>query len=658
LVLRQGKFLLAAAVAVLASAAAGQASAGDTDAALFGARESAVALDISPSGQFVSYIAPAKSGGSVAFIADVAAGTAKPFLNSGAGGERLRWCYFVTDLRLICRYTAIVDDAGLLIGFSRLIAVNSDGSDLKQLGQASSFYDAGYRQFDGEILDWLPGAGGSVLMAREYVRESGNSNTRMVRRKSGFGVDRIDTMNLKSTPVEPPRQEAGEYMTDGRGNVRLMSLMDINSDQVTGRSKYSYRPAGSRDWKPLTDYVEDEDFDPLAVDATNDSLYVLKPLNGRKALYRIKLDGTMATELVASHDRVDIDNVIRSANGQRVIGYTFAVEKRTGEYFDPEYKALVAALGRAIPTLPIVDIDRASADGSKVLIFAGADNDAGRYFVFDKKTKNLAEIMLVRPDLENRQLASVRPVVVAAADGTPVPAYLTTPPGKQAKNLPAVVLPHGGPSSRDEWGFDWLAQYLAARGYAVLQPNYRGSAGFGDAWLMENGFKSWRTSIGDITSSAKWLVSQGIADPKRLAIVGWSYGGYAALQSAATDPTLFKAVAAIAPVTDLALVKKEAENYTNWQVTAKFVGSGPHIVEGSPLKHAADIRVPVLLIHGDKDQNVGVQQSDRMEAALRAAGAQVEYLRFKGLDHQLDDSAARQEMLTKIGQLLSRTIGH
>jgi len=266
--------------------------------------------------------------------------------------------------------------------------------------------------------------------------------------------------------------------------------------------------------------------------------------------------------------------------------------------------------------------------------------------------------MLVRPELENQKLANVRPVSVKSPDGVTIPAYLTVPPGKEAKNLPAVVLPHGGPSDRDEWGFDWLAQFLAAKGYAVLQPEYRGSAGFGDAWLLQNGFKSWRTSIGDITASAHWLADQGIADPKRLAIVGWSYGGYAALQAAATDPSLFKAVAAIAPVTDLALLKEEARDYVNWQIVADFVGSGPHVVEGSPLRHASAIRVPVLLVHGDMDQNVGVLQSEKMDAALRAAGTPVEFLRFKSLDHQLEDSAARTEMLTKIGQLLDRTIGH
>ena len=644
------------AVALLSSAARAQTAVIDPEAAIFGARESAIGLDLSPSGRLVSYVAPSSGGGAVAFIADVQTGDSKPFLNSGKGGDHLRWCRFVTDQRLICRYTGIVNDAGVLLGFSRLIAVNSDGSDMKQLGQGDSFYDAGLRQFDGEVLDWLPGQGGSVLMGRAYIPE-GRSGTRMVRSKNGYGVDRVDTVTLKASPVEAPHPGVSGYWSDGQGHVRLMSEAGIDNDLLTGKDKYSYRTAGSRDWKPLTGFVEDKEFVPLAIDATSDSLYVLKPLNGRKALYRIKLDGSMQTELIASHPKVDIDDVIRSANGQRVIGYTFAVDKRTGEYFDPEYKGLVDSLGLAIPNLPIIDVDSSSADGSKVLIYAGADNDPGRYFVFDKKAKNLAEILLVRPELENQKLASVRPVSATATDGTSIPAYLTLPPGKEAKNLPAVVLPHGGPSSRDEWGFDWLAQYLAARGYAVLQPNYRGSAGFGDAWLMENGFKSWRTSIGDVTASAHWLVSQGIADPNRLAIVGWSYGGYAALQSAVTEPALFKAVVAIAPVTDLSLLKAEAEDYVNSQIVAKFIGAGPHIIEGSPLKHASAIRAPVLLVHGDLDQNVGVLESERMDAALRAAGTPVEFLHFKTLDHQLDDSAARKEMLTKIGQLLEKSIG-
>ena len=166
----------------------------------------------------------------------------------------------------------------------------------------------------------------------------------MIRSKNGYGVDRVDTATLKATPVEAPHPGIDSYWSDGQGNVRLMSEAGIANNLLTGKTKYYYRAAGSRDWKTLIDFDDDDDFVPLAVDATSDSLYVLKPLNGRKALYRIKLDGSLSSELIASHPKVDIDNVIRSANGQRVIGYTYATDKRAGEYFDPEYKALVSSL--------------------------------------------------------------------------------------------------------------------------------------------------------------------------------------------------------------------------------------------------------------------------------------------------------------------------
>ncbi len=657
------KSALALASAFGLSCLTSQAGAADaslsSDAAAFGVRESARGVGLSPDGTKIVYVAPARGGATVGVVADIASGQASPFLKAGASGERLRWCAFVTDRRLVCRYTGIVNQAGMLLGYGRLIALNTDGSDLKELGQRASFYDAGLRQYDGEIIDWLPGGGGSVLMEREYVPEVGRTGSHIARTEQGVGVDRIDTTTLKVISVETAKPKVSEYLTDGLGHVRLMAFAGVSSDGLlTGKAKYYYRTEGSREWKTLVDYVDDEQFEPLAIDATTDALYALKPYEGRKALFRIKLTDSHPEELVASNPRVDIDEVIRSGNGQHVIGYSYAEDRRSAVYFDPEYKALAAMLGQAIPNLPIIDFEETSADGQKTLVHAGSDNDPGRYYLFDKKTKKLAELMLDRPELESHPLATVTPVSVKAPDGTIIPAYLTLPPGRAAKGLPAVVLPHGGPSSRDEWGFDWLAQFLAARGYAVLQPNYRGSAGFGDKWLNENGFKNWRTSIGDIVASARWLASERIADPNRLAVVGWSYGGYAALQSAVTEPGLFKAVAAVAPVTDLGMLKKEAEDYTNSRLVEKFVGEGPHILEGSPLRHAAAIKVPVLLVHGDMDQNVRVEESDKMAAALKANGTPVDFLRFKGLDHQLEESAARMQMLTKIGELLDRTIGH
>lgn len=628
------------------------------DAAAFGARESVWGADISPDGQSIVYLAPAANGTAAAITANLATRQVKPFLSSGSATEKLSWCAFASNQRLICRFGRIVADPVGLVGFARLVAINRDGTNARQLGQTESFYDAGLRQHDGEIIDWLPGEDGDVLMARQYVPEEYKMNTRLVRTKHGYGVVRLDTKSLGSRAVEPPKPMVSEYMTDGRGNVRLMAMSEASGSQLTGRTRYYYRTQSSRDWIELIHYVEDDDFRPLAIDATSDSLYVLRPLNGRQALYRMKLTRPVTMELVASNPYVDIDDVERSSNGQRVIGYTLAIDERETVYFDPEYKALHASLSKAIPKLPLIHFAGASQDGNRILLLAGADNDPGRYFVFDKTAKNLAEVMLVRPELEKRPLASVRSVRVKGADGASIPAYLTLPVGSSGKNLPAVVLPHGGPSARDEWGFDWLAQFLAARGYAVLQPNYRGSAGFGDAWLVQNGFKSWKTSIGDITASAKWLASEGIADPNRIAVVGWSYGGYAALQSAVVEPGLFKAVAAIAPVTDLGMLKREYDNYTTAQLVADFIGSGPHIEQGSPLRHASRIKVPVLLVHGDMDQNVGVAESVEMEEALKRNGTSVQFLRYGNLDHQLDDAAARKEMLTGIGTLLEKTIGH
>lgn len=629
--------LLCSALSTVSLAQAPASTAGsDLEARLFGARDNATAMSLAPGGGMVAFIAPQPNGvGTLAYTADLTNGTVKPFLRGGSAGETLRWCRFVTDSRLICSYRATLKLEGRLTPFSRLIAVNADGSGVTQLGQSASDFDAGLRQFDGAIIDWLPGQNGSVLMAKTFIPEAGKVGTLVTRNKRGLGVTKIDTGTLRTSDVESPRDGISDYLSDGRGQVRLMELPENNEGILTGRYKYMFRTAGSREWRDLTGFIDPDTFVPLAVDATSDSLYALKPANGRKALYRLKLTDPVSTELVASNPRVDIDGVVRSSNGERVIGYTYSEDKRQTVYFDPEYKALHASLSKALPKLPLIEFLGSSADGTKVLMFAGSDSDPGRFYLFDRAAKRLSEVLPARPDLAGRKMASVQAVTVPVGDGTMMPAYLTLPPGKSGKGLPAVVLPHGGPSSRDEWGFDWLAQYLAARGYAVLQPNYRGSAGFGDAWLVQNGFKSWQTSIGDIAAGARWLGSQGIADPNRVAVVGWSYGGYAALQAAATQPGLFKAVAAIAPVTDLTMLKQESEDFTHRQITQRFIGTGPHIREGSPLQRAASIKVPVLLVHGDMDLNVGVAESVRMEAALRQNGTPVQFLRYPALDSTL-----------------------
>jgi dipeptidyl aminopeptidase/acylaminoacyl peptidase len=303
-------------------------------------------------------------------------------------------------------------------------------------------------------------------------------------------------------------------------------------------------------------------------------------------------------------------------------------------------------------------ITGASVDEQKMIILTGSDRDPGVYYIFDRPAKKLDTFLVRQDELEGVQLANMKPITYPAADGTAIPAYLTMPPGKEdAKGLPAIVMPHGGPSSRDSWGFNSLAQFYAARGFAVIQPNYRGSSGYGEAWLMKNGFRSWPTAIGDVLDAGRWLAKEGIADPNKLAIVGWSYGGYAALQSAVVGPGVFKAVVAIAPVTDLAALKDESYYFLNHNLISDAIGDGKQMHEGSPIEHVDKIKVPVLLFHGAFDRNVGINQSRRMASRLTSAGGKCELVEWPDLDHQLEDSAARTQMLRKSDEFLRKALG-
>lgn len=653
--------LLAGAASICVSAQVmAQTSLAD-DARAFGARESIRSVEVSPSGNKLLFIGAGTGSTSVVQYLDLATKAVRTVAVSDGDPENLYWCGFGSDTQIVCKFGGYERLDNDIIGFSRLVTLSGNGGKLKPLGQPTNYYNPVLRQYDGDILDWLPNTPGSVLMTREYVPERARSGSNIRDTREGLAVVRVNLDTLNATQVEPGRRDADSYMTDGRGNVRIMGVPISwgEEQELTGVRQYKYRRSGSKDWLPLGEYRSRDESGsyPVAVEAASDSAFVIKKLDGRDALYRVKLDGSGATTLVAANKTVDIDGVVRIGRGQKVIGYTYATDGRDVVYFDPEFDKLSASLGMALPNQPAVDFDGASADGSKLVVFASSDTNPGMYYLLDRSTKRLDEIAPVRPELAGRTLAEVKPIRIPAPGGVQIPGYLTLPPGSSAQNLPAIVLPHGGPSARDEGGFDWLAQFLAARGYAVIQPNYRGSAGYGDQWRGANGFKDWKLAIGDIAASARYLADQGIADPARVAILGWSYGGYAALQSAAVEPDLYKAAVAIAPVTDLSLLRAQSENFTNRRIVQNFIGSGTHLVEGSPLRQAQLIKAPVLMVHGDLDANVAISHSEKMLAALQSNGRKAELMRFPRLDHQLDDSAARTRMLTRIGEFLEGAIG-
>jgi len=673
------------------------------DAAAFGALESIRTASLSADGKRVVFVGADVPTGTVAAVLDLETGVAKNIARADGKPFHFMSCDWSAGDRIVCGLYGLAEFQSVPVRLFRTLAMDADGKNQLYLGQKDTLEQQGMRLSDGKVIDWLSGVDGTVLMTRSYMPEQ-TTGKLLARTQEGLGVDLIDTRTGKVQPVERPGRDVVEYLSDGAGSIRVMTTTQvidklntpgtgpaIDSAYTTaargvsggnpmarlllptartstryaqsfqrGVNKHLYRLPNDRLWRPLGSFTFDgstgrggRGMTPLAVDPLANSVYVLEALDGRDALYRIALDGSMKRELVFASKEVDVDGVVRIGRGGRVIGASYTTERRLVEYFDPDYKTLHAMLERALPKTPLIEFVSASADEKKLVIRAGSDVEPGNWYLYDRPSKSLGLIIAERPALAGIALSPVKAITYPAADGTRIPAYLTLPPGvEDPKDLPAIVMPHGGPDDRDEWGFQWQAQYFAHRGFVVLQPNFRGSAGYGDDWFANNGYRSWQTSVGDVCDGARWLVSQGLADPARLAVFGGSYGGYAALQANVMDPELFKATVAIAPVSDLELLKSNGRALANAYVNADYIGNGPHIKAGSPAQNAKLFKAPVLMFHGDADLNVDVSQSRRMDRELRQAGKSSKLVVYPGLAHDLYDGAARADMLRRSEEFL------
>jgi dipeptidyl aminopeptidase/acylaminoacyl peptidase len=379
----------------------------------------------------------------------------------------------------------------------------------------------------------------------------------------------------------------------------------------------------------------------------------------RTKVFALPLDGS-PIRVVAEHPEFDVGGLIRDTYDNRLLGYRLGGADPSTHWLDAAGEKRAAGLHRTFANSTVTLVSR-SANGRRIVVMTENEQQPPIYFLVDYDAKSADIINERYPKLAGVKLGEVRTFNYEARDKYSLLAYLTLPPDAGDKGLPLIVLPHGGPERRDEPGFDWLAQFLASRGYAVLQPQFRGSSGFGKAHA-DAGRRQWGLRMqDDVTDAVSAAISRGIADPKRVCIVGWSYGGYAALAGAAFTPDVYACAASIAGVSNLPAMltyesKTSGDESDSLDYWKEHIGpvSDPQVIAKSPSRSAATVRAPILLLHGTDDTVVPVEQSRLMARALEAEKKSFALVELPGNDHGLLESVTRVRMATELEKFLAQ----
>jgi dipeptidyl aminopeptidase/acylaminoacyl peptidase len=633
---------------VLATACAGaQAGAPLIPVEDFAAAPDMSAPRLSPDGSHLVYIT-SYQGARVIAMYDVQAGHSLPIMPGTSGTFQVSFCEFKTDTRLLCHFHGMkywmYSGVGYMV--TRLVAVDRDGKNVKILFKGDAYGDAVGKigsEAQDRVIHMLPDDPRHVLIEITEARNFFPS------------VYQLDIDNGAMHLVVAGRSPILGWLADHDGVVRFGSGFR-DSEGV-----YIARNSADAPWRTLLKFplFARQEFEPLAFGALPNQLFVVAPHQGRKAIWQMDLDEKNDFQLVFARPDVDVDGIATWPTDQRVVGFAYEDDQRRISYIDPHAQALIATIDQVVPNTYHLILS-ASRDGTRVLFYSASDVVPASYYLLNTSNNTLIAIGQMSKALAHAQLAASKPVLIPGPDGISIHGRLTLPVGSTPGTpVAAVVFPHGGPYARDHWGYDPLVQLMANRGYAVLQMEFRGSTGYGEAWRAA-GHQQWGTIMhADITAGAHWLVSQGIADPARMCIVGWSFGGYAALIGVVKEPKLYKCAVAIAGVSDVSKLPNDRITwYGGKRATEDMTGTDQTLLAAeSPVLHADQIKVPVLLVHGAEDSTVMLEHSEAMDRALERAGVKHELVVIPGGEHSLIEPAMRLALYTKLVEFLGANLG-
>lgn len=490
-----------------------------------------------------------------------------------------------------------------------------------------------------------------------------------IRSRRKVEVYKINVVTGQKTRVQRSNSDVYSWYADRTGDTRfgLYSRGEKN--------KWLYRMPGEKKWLTIRQWKDSEIIDvngDIAAEleegktrqlyfksySTNpDIIYVSRrDEGGRKGYYEYDIKKQKISSTIAANEKVDITNLIFDKQGN-LLGYTYFDEKAHIIWQDKMMSNLYRMLKRNFPN-DIVWVESMTDDKKRFVIKTTSPTNPGDYYLFDVKTMELSYLFDPYPSINREKLSNMHFISYEARDGLKIPAYISLPKGvniDEAKNLPTIILPHGGPQARDNWGFEPWVQFLTTRGYAVLQMNYRGSTGYGEGY-RKKGYQQWgKAMLDDIIDGTNWMIDQGMADPKRICIMGWSYGGYAALQAPIRQQGIFKCAIAGAAVTDMRFFMRKQSDYIGYSSYYKYIkDEDTSLSKISPYQNRRKLNHPILLVHGTKDRRVPYAQSSRLAKAMKKKA--IRFVSVKGGDHFLSRETFRIKFLQEVEKFLEKNL--